>query len=142
MEKWLEKYNRQMDGLVKCARTCREDNHDMICEKCRLWHDDTGCEAFGLDYTEIRKLHALLTEAGIPHTFFVHLGGYALKYPDYENQVCSAILNGPSLGAFDGLIEISGLLTPEEEEHDSVCGYLTGDDVFNRIKKHWEEQKK
>lgn len=31
-----------------------------------------------------------------------------------------------------------GLLTPEEAEQDSVCGWLTADNVFERIKKHWE----
>lgn len=31
------------------------------------------------------------------------------------------------------LIEIMGLLTPEEAEHDSVAGYLTAEEVFRRI---------
>lgn len=29
-----------------------------------------------------------------------------------------------------------GLLTPDEEEYDSVLGYLTAEDVFERIRKH------
>lgn len=32
------------------------------------------------------------------------------------------------------LIEIMGLLTPEEEEYDSVRGWLTAEEVFGRIK--------
>jgi hypothetical protein len=31
-------------------------------------------------------------------------------------------------------IEIMGLLTPEEQEYDSVVGYLTAEEVFRRIK--------
>ena len=140
IDKWLATFQRQR--IHKCIEACKADNHDMQCEKCHLWHDDTGCEAFGLDYTEIRKLHALLTEAEIPHTFRVHLGGYQVCYPEYDDRVCSAVLHGHSYGAFEGEIEIMGLLTPEEEEISDVCGDLTADDVFNRIRKHWEEQKK
>lgn len=29
-----------------------------------------------------------------------------------------------------------GLLTPDEEEYDSVLGYLTAEDVFERIRRH------
>jgi hypothetical protein len=34
-------------------------------------------------------------------------------------------------------LEIMGLLTPEEVEYDSVVGYLTAEDVFERIRKHY-----
>ena len=120
-----------------------KDGHDMDCEVCRLWRYATGCEAYGLDQTEMHKLHNMLTEAGIPHDVCVHLGGYQVCYPSYDHdkRVCSAILNKMSYGAYGGRIEICGLLTPEEEEYDSVCGYLTADDVFNRIEKHWKENK-
>lgn len=36
------------------------------------------------------------------------------------------------------LIEIMGLLTPEEEEDSSVVGYLTAEEVFRRIKEAWD----
>ena len=29
-------------------------------------------------------------------------------------------------------------MTPEEIESDSVCGWLTAENVFERIKKHYE----
>lgn len=72
-------------------------------------------------------------------------------YPDGERMV-SAIEGAGSYG-FGGwdhgmfgtdekdgdLIEIMGLLSPEEEKHDSVAGYLTAEDVFSRIQKEIEK---
>ena len=37
-------------------------------------------------------------------------------------------------GPKSDLIEIMGLLTPEEKEHNSVVGWLTAEEVFRRIK--------
>lgn len=109
---------------------------------------------------EIHKLHEMLTESGIEHEFLDRTPhgahGQELKinwgyqicvyYPDGERMI-SAIegygtygYGGWDHGVFgtdekDGdLIEIMGLLTPEESEYDSVVGYLTAEDVFRRIK--------
>lgn len=38
--------------------------------------------------------------------------------------------------------EILGLLTEDETEDDWVAGYLTAQDVFERIKKHYDEVNK
>lgn len=67
-------------------------------------------------------------------------------YPDGERMI-SAIEGYGSYGfggwdhGFGGsdekdgdLIEIMGLLTPEEQQFDSVVGYLTAEEVFRRIK--------
>lgn len=112
---------------------------------------------------EIHKLHEMLTEAGIEHEFrdrtpdeslrerHLKMGikwGYqvVVYYPDGERMI-SAIEGYGSYG-FGGwdhgtlgtdekdgdLIEIMGLLTPEEQEYDSVVGYLTAEEVFRRIK--------
>ena len=144
MEKWLSHMEKKMDGMHKCMQVCIEDGHDMKCQRCRLWHDDTGCEAFGLDYTEIRKLHDMLTVYEIPHTFEVRHGGYHLCYPTNGfrrgERVCSAILHGHSYGSQEGLIEIMGLLKPDEGDDGDVCGWLTAEDVFSRIEKHWKEK--
>lgn len=60
--------------------------------------------------------------------------------PDKDRVcVCSVICGYGSYGYEEGLLEMMGLLTPEEMECDSVKGWLTADDVFNRIKRHWEE---
>ena len=105
---------------------------------------------------EIHKLHDMLTEAGIEHEFrdrtpdfnherFKKLGinwGWQVivYYPDGERMI-SAIEGYGTYGyggwlddSNDDLIEIMGLLTPEEQEYDSVVGYLTAEDVFQRIK--------
>ena len=110
------------------------------------------------EFNEIKKLDKLLTDANIPHEFEEDeiLGGGQLVYygpkgkPTPEpgtymgagiGAVCSAIENGGSYGNEEDLIEISGLLTDEEYEENSVKGYLTADDVFKRIKAHWESTK-
>lgn len=40
------------------------------------------------------------------------------------------------------LLEIMGLLTPEEEKINSVIGYLTAEDVFERITKYLDRENK
>jgi hypothetical protein len=104
----------------------------------------------------------MLTEAGIDHTFTDRTPNGMREYFDKRNinwgyQVCvyyptgermiSAIEGYGSYGyggwdhgtcgsdENDGdLIEIMGLLTPEEAECDSVAGYLSAAEVFLRIK--------
>lgn len=111
---------------------------------------------------QIFKLHKMLDEAGIQHDFFEHSGKsvlphvfYHIYYPsaeDYEramgfhnlysSEVCSIIEGHGTFGFEQDLLEIRGLLTPEEEQHNSVCGYLTAENVFERIKsadEKWRE---
>ncbi len=107
---------------------------------------------------EIHKLHDMLTEAGIEHEFrdrtppgyhgIIKNWGYqvVVYYPDGERMI-SAIegygtygFGGWDLGTLDtdekdgDLIEIMGLLKPDEAGGDSVLGYLTAEEVFRRIK--------
>lgn len=138
MRTWLEQLERQSEGLHKCM----EAGAYLQCEECRLWSNEKGCEAYGLDYTEMNNLRDMLTLADIPYEVIVHMGGYCLRYPSTAECVCSAILHAHSYGAFVGQIEINGLLTPEEAEESPVLGYLTGADVFGRIARHWKEQNK
>lgn len=89
---------------------------------------------------EIRMLMHKLASANIPYEAREWAGGYQVVYPDYgEDMVCSAIQHLGSYGGRDGYIEIMGLLTAEEEKHDSVKGWLTADEVFRRIEKHFKE---
>ena len=143
METWLKQLEKQSEGLHKCMEVCIADHNDMNCQKCRMWSNETGCAAYGLDYTEMFKLRDALSVAGIPYEIGVHQGGYLLCYPAYNRRerVCSVILHAHSYGAFVGRLEICGLLTPEEGEVDSVVGYLTAADVYVRIVKHWKENK-
>lgn len=94
-------------------------------------------------YQEIIKLHNMLEEANIPHTFERDMDGWQICYPvkrPSEDCVMDAIEKRYSYGAENDLLEIMGLLTPEEAEHDSVAGHLTAEDVFQRIKAHYEKE--
>ena len=102
-----------------------------------------------MKYTEIFKLKEMLENANIPFVFkdesylFEPIGEekYQIEYPCTflkGGRVCSCIQGYGTYGAEQNLLEIMGLLTPEEAEQDSVCGWLTADNVFERIKKHWE----
>ena len=91
------------------------------------------------DYIEILKLHRLLEDAEIPHTTERFLDGWQVCYPSScGDRVLSAIEHLGSYGRERDLIEIMGLLTPEEEVCDQVAGYLTAENVFRRIKRHYE----
>ena len=104
--------------------------------------------------TEILKLHRMLEEAGIPHKITPRflVGGHHLAYYGHSGPPAPepGVVHGPGVGAActviqgpgtigyeEGLLEISGLLTDEEYELDSVIGGLTADDVFQRIRSHW-----
>ncbi len=91
------------------------------------------------DYTEIVKLHILLTDAGIPHTLNMSHDGYQICYPSKGKRILSVIEHSGSYGSEDDLLEIQGLLTPQERENDGVLGRLTAVDVLERI---WEHLRK
>lgn len=97
-------------------------------------------------YDEIFKLEGMLKAEGIPFVYHRQpdMCGFQICYPeDGENRVCSIILHSGSYGRGEGLLEIMGLLKPDEKECDDVVGYLTAEDVFERIKAHhdgkWSE---
>lgn len=91
-------------------------------------------------YQEILRLDAMLTEKQIPHTCQKFMDGWQVIYPeDGEKRVMDAIEHFGSYGEEEDLLEIMGLLTPEEEKDDNVLGYLTAEEVCKRIEQHWEE---
>ena len=91
-------------------------------------------------YQEILKLHAMLLDKDIPHVIERDCDGWHINYPCTGlDRVLSAVEFRGTYGAEKDLIEILGLLTPAEFLMDSVKGYLTAEDVFNRINKHYEE---
>lgn len=96
-------------------------------------------------YNEIFKLKSMLEENHIPFEWIEHndfRNGYQICYPvKSEKRVCSVIEHSFSYGNEKDLLEIQGLLTveEEEEEHDSVLGNLTADNVYSRILSHWEK---
>lgn len=102
-------------------------------------------------YNEIHKLHEMLLDAGIEHewvdrnptgypkqvtsTHLIDFGWQIVVYRPNGSRLISVIEGYGTYGVINDLLEIMGLLTPEEEEHDSVCGYLTAEDVFERIER-------
>lgn len=90
------------------------------------------------EYTEILELNRMLIEAGIPHTLKTLMDGWQICYPsEGTDRVMDAIQHWGSYGNGENLLEIMGLLTPEEEQYDSVVGHLTAKNVFERISKHY-----
>lgn len=91
-------------------------------------------------YKEIYKLRNLLDSVGIPYVFENgFLNGAALAYPNRNEGefVCSVIEHDGSYGRNDDKLELMGLLTEEERSYDEVVGYLTAEDVFSRIRNHY-----
>lgn len=92
-------------------------------------------------YTEILKLDKMLTDEGIPHTLDRFLDGWQVCYPDQGIEGCPRVMDAiqhfGSYGNEQNKLEIMGLLTPKEQEYDSVLGWLTAEEVFERIKKHY-----
>ena len=98
--------------------------------------DEKGKYRLDESYTEILKLDKMLTDAKIPHTLDRFLDGWQVCYPNNDGRVADAIQHFGSYGNTENLIEIMGLVKPEETS-DSVLGHLTADDVFNRMSEHY-----
>lgn len=99
--------------------------------------DKDGKYILDESYTEILKLDKMLTEANVPHTLNRFLDGWQVVYSVNEKRIADAIQHCGSYGNSANLLEIMGLLTAEEEQYDSVKGWLTAEDVFNRMSKHY-----
>ena len=89
-------------------------------------------------YKEIFRLKEMLEKEKIPFIFRNIFDGFQICYPDIKNKVCSVIEHKGSYGHNQDLLEIMGLLSDGETD-DDVLGYLTAEDVFNRIYKHYKE---
>ncbi|MCR4848144.1 MAG: hypothetical protein K5920_04755 [Bacteroidales bacterium] len=115
----------------------------------------SGSQTTQEDSGEMPKLITMLQEANIPfETFSNPFSGKQLCYYGKKGRPIpeEGVINGSGIGSVcsviygygkeKGLLEICGLMTEEEYEkvNDSVLGYLTAEDVFARIKKHWEEE--
>lgn len=95
------------------------------------------------DYQEICRLEKMLSDADIPHVLDRHFDGWHIYYPGKSGRViCSVIEFTGSFGYRQDKLEIQGLLNKEERKYDSVVGYLSAENVFDRIKADWERRKK
>lgn len=86
--------------------------------------------------TEMYKLINLLIKAKIPFEVSENMDTPQVWYPSKKNHVCDAICHKWSSGHEKGLLEIKGLTTDSED----VEGYLTAEEVFERIQKDFIER--
>ena len=96
-------------------------------------------------YKEIIKLKEMLEMANIPFHFSESNGGFHICYPKKGFfRVCSVIEHDSSYGHENDLLEIMGLMTKKEKRktQDDVLGYLTANNVYQRIKKHYLKERK
>ena len=95
-------------------------------------------------YQEVIRLEEMLTKTGIPHNIDREKDGWRLVYPSHgaRNIVCSVIEYTGSNGSRMDRLEIVGLLNREERKADIAVGWLTAENVFDRIKRDWERRKK
>lgn len=91
-------------------------------------------------YKEIIRLKEMLEQAKIPFHFSELFGGFHICYPKAGRFCkCSVIEHNGSYGRTRDSLEIMGLMTKKEikETKDTVLGYLTAENVFQRIKRHY-----
>lgn len=115
-------------------------------ELTKIWSETTATR-----YKEILKLKEMLEKNSIPFRFSESFGGYHIEYPfpytivlgrRSKELICSVIEHDGSYGHEEDLLEIMGLLTEEEKEYGSeVAGWLTAENVYERISKDWEVRK-
>lgn len=112
---------------------------------------------FDEKYSEIFKLHDMLTKADIDHDFLTRKIGltyiYQILYPNKESWdlmlpgegarylTCSIIEGPDTRGGDKNLLEVFGLIHGDDPDFDDLCGYLTAENVFNEIVKADEERK-
>lgn len=87
-----------------------------------------------INFAEIKKLHFLLTEAGIPHTFAPMWDGMQIRvYADsqYIRELDDAIIHSGSNGVEVGLLETYHL--------NDCVGWETAEQVFKGWKKMYEK---
>lgn len=88
---------------------------------------------------EMQKLSNLLNKACIPYEVaFDYFSNMKIMYPNQAYCKCDVICNDYSYGGTEGLLEIMGLVDNDNE--DTVEGYLTAEEVAKRIIEHWIER--
>lgn len=95
-------------------------------------------------YNEIFRLKKMLEKENISFVYtdrtiddFMRYQIVVYKRNDPNNRLVSVVEGIGTYGNKLDLLEIMGLLTPEEKQSDSVVGYLTAEEVFRRIKENY-----
>lgn len=97
------------------------------------------CKNTNPKYTEILSLAEMLSHANLSYSLDKIYDGYRVSYPNSNNMAVDAVQHWASYGEKENLIEIlfHDKRFPGCTECDaSVEGYLTAQEVFNRIVKY------
>ncbi len=90
-----------------------------------------------MNLTEMEKLVSILMLFDIPFEVVSHWSDTPqVWYPCREHPVCDVISFYGSYGGSEGLLEIMGLVSDED---DDVEGWLTAKEVGLRIIKHYND---
>lgn len=94
-----------------------------------------------INFTEFAKVMYYLVENNIPCELKSGFGGYLCFVPSMEEKEFDFICHQYSYGHQKGLLEIMGaIMTERESKLDGVIGWLTADNVIERIKKYQERK--
>ena len=85
----------------------------------------------------ILRLANLCSAEGIPFVTRPLFDGLQLLCPSLEERELDVICHGGSYGHEQGLLEIMGAIC--NTYNDDVEGYLTVEEVFERIKKYYKK---
>lgn len=104
-------------------------------------------------YQEIRRLASLLRERHVPHVLKMleayhggRVGGQILYFGDDDpyapnaTPIASIIETPYSSSSAQDLLEMMGLLTPEELRMDDILENLTAQQCLERIWEHWSQE--
>ena len=94
-----------------------------------------------MTHPSIKTLADMLFDHCIPFELTTDAEGNEwnqIWYPSKKNNVCDVICHRYSYGHERGLLEMMGLTTEEEDKiYFGVVGYLTPEEAFERIWRHW-----
>ena len=94
-------------------------------------------------YQEILRLEEMLKDAGIAYQIDRVRDGWHIAFPcNGEKRKCSIREFSGTRGCAKDRLEIAGLLNAEERKYDDRVGWLTAENVFDRIKRDWERRRK
>lgn len=89
-------------------------------------------------YAEIWKLKAMLDNAEIPFVIrerWSDIGPFCIVfYPSRHDSVCTAV----QYANIDDTLCFRGLFTPQERKRLLCMGMATAEEMFERIKNHYE----
>lgn len=87
-------------------------------------------------YPEIYRLKTMLLKANIQFDFHESEESCQIELFDRAYRYCSVIEGVLTYGGKQDLLEMMGLLTPEESKIDEVKGFMTAEAVFKRISEY------